>query len=113
MILASTIILTLDHPLDDPNSQMQKYLYISNVVLTVLFSFEAALKIITFGFMLNGGKSYLRSWWNVLDFVVVTISLIDLLHFNIDLTFYKVIRMVRLLRPLRFIQSNHGLKIAV
>ena len=113
LILASTISLTLDNPLDDPNSKMQNYLFVFNIILTGLFSLEAALKIITFGFLFNGQKSYLRNWWNFLDFFVVSIALIDLLPFKTDLTFYKVIRMVRLLRPLRFIQSNHGLKIAV
>jgi hypothetical protein len=42
----------------------------AEIYLLVIFGLECVLKIIAFGFMLHPG-SYLRSGWNMLDFVVV------------------------------------------
>ena len=42
----------------------------AEIYLLVIFGLECILKIIAFGFMLHPG-SYLRSGWNMLDFVVV------------------------------------------
>ena len=43
-------------------------------VFLVIFTGEAILKIIAYGFLLHPG-SYLRSGWNFLDFVIVVIGL--------------------------------------
>ena len=45
--------------------------------LTVFFTIEALLKIITLGFLFNGRKSYLKSGWNIIDFTVVITSLLS------------------------------------
>ncbi len=82
-------------------------------MLTGLFSFEAVVKIITWGFLFNGRKSYLRIGWNIIDFCVVSLSLISFIPMYTTFKFYKILRLMRLLRPLRFIQKNPGLKIAV
>ena len=44
-----------------------------NVVFIVLFSAEAILKIVSMTFAL-----YIKDKWNVLDFIIVTASVIDL-----------------------------------
>lgn len=113
LIVISTIILALDNPLDDPNSKFQFVITTCNNVLTGLFSFEAVVKIITWGFLFNGRKSYLRIGWNIIDFSVVSLSLISFIPMYTTFKFYKILRLMRLLRPLRFIQKNPGLKIAV
>jgi hypothetical protein len=46
--------------------------------LTGFFSIEALIKIITCGFLFNGKKSYLRSGWNLIDFIVVLTSLVSI-----------------------------------
>ena len=75
--------------------------------------FEAIVKIIAVGFVSNGPNSYLKNTTNILDFVIVVPSLITLLPIQMDLQFFKIIRMFRLLRPLRFIGKNENLKISI
>lgn len=111
LILISTITLALDNPLDNPVSTKQRILTIITNVLTALFTLEAIIKIIVFGFINNGKKSYLRSGWNIIDLFVILIAYISIKQENSQ--FYKVLRLFRLLRPLRFIKSNPGMRIAV
>ena len=70
--------------------------------MTSIFSLEALLKILTSGFLLNGKKSYLRDAWNVLDFTIVVLSIVSL-NISADISFVKVLRVARILRPLRLI----------
>ena len=105
-VLLSTVLLALDNPLDDPDSLKQKILGILDIVMTSVFSFEAVIKISVFGFLLNGKKSYLRELWNVLDFFVVTVSVLSYLPIDANLSFYRSMRLLRILRPLRMIQRN-------
>ena len=42
-------------------------------VFVVIFTLEAILKVIAYGFVLHSG-AYLRNGWNVLDFVIVVIG---------------------------------------
>lgn len=109
----STILLAIDNPLDDPDSLKQKILGILDIVMTSVFSFEAIIKISVFGFLFNGKKSYLRELWNVLDIFVVTVSLLSYLPIDAELSFYRAMRLLRIMRPLRMIQRNQGLKVAV
>ena len=39
----------------------------------VIFSSEAIIKIIAYGFVLHAG-AYLRNAWNILDFVIVVVG---------------------------------------
>jgi hypothetical protein len=43
--------------------------------MTILFTIEVIIKIISKGLVLNGPKSYLRKPSNILDFLVVLASL--------------------------------------
>ena len=52
--------------------ESERMLLISNVVFTIMFSFEAFMKI--YGF---GPLNYFRDGWNKFDFVTVQGSLID------------------------------------
>lgn len=82
------------------------------MVITAIFTMEVIVKVVAYGFVLNGADSYLRQTWNMLDFVIVLTSLTAV---TIDQTFsfFKVIRMARLLRPVRVISKNDGLKISI
>ena len=84
-VLVSTILLAVDQPLDDPESLKQKALGILDFVITGLFAFEAIIKIMVFGYLINGKKSYLREYWNILDFTIVAISVISYLPINANL----------------------------
>jgi len=72
------------------------------------------IKIIARGLFFCGPKSYLRQIWNVLDVVVVTTSVLSIIFDSqSSLKIFKLLRMVRILRPLRLINRNEGLKVAV
>ena len=47
-------------------------------IITIGFIVEAALKIITMGFTM-GPHTYLRDPWNVLDFLIVVFSIINII----------------------------------
>lgn len=106
VVVVNTLLLAIDNPLDDPLSPKQKALTILDYVTTSLFSLEAAIKILLFGFIFNGSKSYIRLPWNALDFFVIVVSVISYLPLGANLQFYKAMRMLRILRPLRMIQRN-------
>ena len=74
MIVFSTILLTLENPLDDPEGTKQAVLLVFDFVVSFTFVAELALKVIVFGFALNGKKSYIRSTWNQIDFLIVIFS---------------------------------------
>lgn len=107
-ILVSTINLSLDSPLNDPNSTQTSVIYYIDIAISCIFALEAILKIIVFGLLLNGKQSYLRSLWNLIDFMTVVTSTISLATPSSDdnLSFFKILRVVRFLRPLRIIQKN-------
>uniref|UniRef100_A0A8C1XHP8 Calcium channel, voltage-dependent, T type, alpha 1H subunit a n=1 Tax=Cyprinus carpio TaxID=7962 RepID=A0A8C1XHP8_CYPCA len=76
------------------------------------------VQVVALGFC-AGKHSYLQSTWNVLDGVLVSVSLIDIL---VSLTYtggnrilgiLRVLRLLRTLRPLRVISRAPGLKLVV
>lgn len=115
LILFSTILLTLETPLDPPLGHKDgNKAFILNkidVVVTILFTWELVIKVIVYGFAINGPESYIRNSWNQMDFVIVLFSIISLSFTDIDLGFIKILRMLRVLRPLRMISRNPGLRI--
>ena len=107
------MLLAVDNPLDNPKSKKQLILTKLDYTMTAVFSAEALIKILVFGFYFNGSKSYLRKSWNKLDFLVIFVSILTYLPLGTNLTFYKSMRLLRILRPLRMIDRNPGLKLAV
>lgn len=102
LISVSSLALALDSPLRDPDSTTAKYLKGVERVMTVLFFIEMALKICAHGFVLMP-KAYLRNAWNILDFVVVVISMIQLAtNDSGNLESLRSLRTLRALRPLRY-----------
>lgn len=78
----------------------------------IIFALEAAFKIVAYGFLIDE-NSYLTDSWSKIDFFIVCASLIDLSFQNINLPAIKVLRLLRTLRPLRFISHNVNMKIVV
>ena len=87
-----------------------------NVVTTGIFIVEAIVKIIASGFLFNYKGSYLRNGWNILDFIVTSISLMDIIMYaagtSTQFTFLQSLRSIRALKPLRFVGKNKGLRLA-
>ena len=80
--------------------------------MVILFGLEAFIKIIAFGFV-GDELSYLRNSWNALDFIILIGSIVDISVAAIDLSYLKILRLFRTLRPLRFVSHNRSMKIIV
>lgn len=104
-IFISTINLSIDSPLNDPASTLSLVTWSIDIAMTAVFTLEAVIKIVVLGFVFNGAKSYLRSWWSVIDFLTVVTSLVSYIGSTDEsgLSFFKIFRVVRFLRPLRII----------
>jgi hypothetical protein len=70
------------------------------------------MKIITYGFFLNP-NAYLRDDWSKVDFAILSAALIDMFDDSTNLPIIKVFRLVRAMRPLRFLSHNKNMKIIV
>jgi hypothetical protein len=81
-------------------------------IFNYLFLTECTLKVIALGFTMDGG-SYLHDSWNKLDFFIVVTSVIDMILTNTDIPALKVLRLLRMIRPLRVISHNPQLKMIV
>lgn len=79
-ITLSTLQLAIDNPLDDPNTTLSQTLIIIDMVVSAIFIFEAIIKIISNGFFNCGSLSYIRSYWNLLDFAIIVITVCTFLH---------------------------------
>lgn len=89
-------------------------------VFTACFALEAVLKVLSLGFVLPLSTAYLSDPWNVLDFGVVLVSVIDVAFFKYStsqdqqgLESLKMLRAMRCLRPLRMISRLSGMRMVV
>ncbi|KAG9343038.1 hypothetical protein JZ751_015256 [Albula glossodonta] len=117
-IFLNCITIALERPDILPQSTERVFLSVSNYVFTVIFVAEMTVKVVAHGFY-SGTDSYLQSSWNVLDGVLVFVSLVDILVSlasdggNRILGILRVLRLLRTLRPLRVISRAPGLKLVV
>ncbi|KAG7460011.1 hypothetical protein MATL_G00216650 [Megalops atlanticus] len=117
-IFLNCITIALERPDILPHSTERVFLSVSNYVFTVIFVAEMTVKVVAHGFC-SGTDSYLQSSWNVLDGVLVFVSLVDILVSlasaggNRILGILRVLRLLRTLRPLRVISRAPGLKLVV
>jgi len=102
-----------ENPLNDPEGNLVHGLRYLEYVITGIFVFEMLMNIIASGLIANGKQSYLRDTWNIVDFVIVIVSIISLLPANLNFNAIKTVRMLRLLRPLRVIQRSESLRLSV
>ena len=114
-IIISSIMLAFENPLTDPESTYAKVLLLLDNIMTGIFTLEVIIKVISRGFIFNGPKSYILSCWNVLDFSIVIIALLSLTvsKDSGNLKMFKIFRMGRLLRPLRVLSRNEGLRVSI
>lgn len=73
------------------------------MTFTVLFGIEASLKIFAWGFV-----PYIKDASNVLDFTIVTTSVLELILYNQP--WIKLFRALRALRPLRLLSHSEGMR---
>ena len=112
-IVISTVQLATDNPLLDQKAQTYFVLIGLDKATSVFFLLEAIAKIIAFGLINCGSTSYFKSNWNILDFLIVIVSFLSFGIPQTNLNLIKVVRLMKLLRPLRAISRNQGLLITV
>lgn len=112
LIVLSSLLLALEEPGLDRNSGEFQALRIFDIVFTSLFVGEIVLKSAAHGFCLSP-RAYVRDKWNLIDLCSVIASLVGLLVASADISFVRVLRLVRCLRPLRLISRNQGMKVVV
>uniref|UniRef100_A0A8C1I6F2 Voltage-dependent T-type calcium channel subunit alpha n=1 Tax=Cyprinus carpio TaxID=7962 RepID=A0A8C1I6F2_CYPCA len=118
IIFLNCITIAMERPRIDPSSAERIFLTLSNYIFTAIFVTEMTIKVVALGWCL-GKNTYLKSSWNILDGMLVMISVIDILVSLISnsgtkiLGMLRVLRLLRTLRPLRVISRAPGLKLVV
>ncbi|VDK78349.1 unnamed protein product [Litomosoides sigmodontis] len=118
-IIGNCVVLALEQhlPKNDkmPLAELLEY---TEPYFMGIFCFEFLLKVIAFGFVLHKG-SYLRSGWNIMDFIVVTSGVVTMMPFtssdgegrgSVDL---RTLRAVRVLRPLKLVSGIPSLQVVL
>ncbi|XP_031165476.1 voltage-dependent T-type calcium channel subunit alpha-1H-like [Sander lucioperca] len=117
-IFLNCITIALERPDIQPNSMERVFLSVSNYIFTVIFVGEMMIKVVAMGLYFGNGV-YLQSSWNILDGLLVFVSMVDILVSiastggNRILGILRVLRLLRTLRPLRVISRAPGLKLVV
>jgi voltage-dependent calcium channel L type alpha-1D len=112
-VIIGSILLAWQTPLWDPNSVQLLVVNYINYVLSGIFMAEMIAKIVALGFVLHK-DAYLRDPWNVLDFVIVIISVVLVAtEDQAELKGLRSLRVLRALRPLRTISRAPQLKIVI
>ncbi|XP_034636990.1 voltage-dependent L-type calcium channel subunit alpha-1C isoform X17 [Trachemys scripta elegans] len=107
-ILLSSISLAAEDPVKHYSFRNQILFYF-DIVFTVIFTIEIALKMTAYGAFLHKG-SFCRNYFNILDLLVVSVSLISFGIQSSAINVVKILRVLRVLRPLRAINRAKGLK---
>ncbi|XP_028426004.1 voltage-dependent L-type calcium channel subunit alpha-1C isoform X5 [Perca flavescens] len=107
-ILLSSISLAAEDPVKN-DSFRNLILGYADHVFTGLFTIEIILKMTAYGAFLHKG-SFCRNYFNILDLVVVSVSLISSGIQSSAINVVKILRVLRVLRPLRAINRAKGLK---
>ncbi|XP_057218820.1 calcium channel, voltage-dependent, L type, alpha 1D subunit, a isoform X9 [Triplophysa rosa] len=81
----------------------------ADYVFTSMFTFEIILKMTTYGAFLHKG-AFCRNYFNLLDLLVVGVSLVSFGIQSSAISVVKILRVLRVLRPLRAINRAKGLK---
>ena len=95
---------------------------ICDAIFNVIFLIEAILKICALGFAFDEG-SYLTDNWNKIDAIIVCCSFVEFHNISqkyflqnkdaSSVEFLKSLRLLRTLRPLRFISHNSRLRLII
>merc|ERR1719264_1957782 len=107
-IMVSSAMLAAEDPLNSqsPRNNILNYF---DYFFTTIFTIELILKIIAYGFILHK-NAFCRSGFNLLDMLVVAVSLISFVFSSGAISVVKILRVLRVRRPLRAINRAKGLK---
>ncbi|XP_055973805.1 voltage-dependent L-type calcium channel subunit alpha-1C isoform X3 [Sorex fumeus] len=112
LILFFILLSSISLAAEDPVQQTSFRNYIlgnADYVFTSIFTLEIILKMTAYGAFLHKG-SFCRNYFNILDLLVVSVSLISFGIQSSAINVVKILRVLRVLRPLRAINRAKGLK---
>ncbi|XP_024914927.1 voltage-dependent L-type calcium channel subunit alpha-1F [Cynoglossus semilaevis] len=107
-IIFSSISLAAEDPIKS-HSFRNIVLGYADYVFTSVFTVEIVLKMTVYGAFLHTG-SFCRNAFNLLDLLVVSVSLTSFFLHSSAISVVKILRVLRVLRPLRAINRAKGLK---
>ncbi|XP_074173206.1 voltage-dependent L-type calcium channel subunit alpha-1S isoform X2 [Rhinolophus sinicus] len=107
-IMLSSAALAAEDPIQAESMRNQILGYF-DIGFTSVFTVEIVLKMTTYGAFLHKG-SFCRNYFNILDLLVVAVSLISMGLPSSSISVVKILRVLRVLRPLRAINRAKGLK---
>uniref|UniRef100_A0A4W3J3T6 Voltage-dependent L-type calcium channel subunit alpha n=1 Tax=Callorhinchus milii TaxID=7868 RepID=A0A4W3J3T6_CALMI len=112
LILAFIMLSSVSLAAEDPirNFSFRNHILgFADYVFTSMFAFEIVLKMTSYGAFLHKG-SFCRNYFNLLDLLVVGVSLVSFGIQSSAISVVKILRVLRVLRPLRAINRAKGLK---
>ena len=103
-VMTNAVIMALhDYKfrIDSRVEEITSFEDVSSKIFVSIFMIESCIKAIAMGFVMQQ-NSYLRSGWNVLDFVCLLTGLLELTPMNVDT--FMWLRTLRVLKPLRSVK---------
>ena len=105
VIILNSITLAMDIPATEDNDSLQDFLRATEYFFQAAFTVEMLMKAVALG-VVHHPHAYLRSTWNCIDFLVVIGGFISFIgQANVS-----VLRLVRVVRPLRTISRVAGMR---
>eukprot|EP01012_Entosiphon_sulcatum_P015465 TRINITY_DN20418_c0_g2_i2.p1 TRINITY_DN20418_c0_g2~~TRINITY_DN20418_c0_g2_i2.p1 ORF type:complete len:1509 (-),score=298.53 TRINITY_DN20418_c0_g2_i2:214-4740(-) len=104
-IMINVVSIGMDTPVNEKNDTVQLFITIVQYSSVAFFALEMAMKIIVMGLWADG-TGYLDDRWNVMDGIVVLLSLLGLVFNG-----FFVGRALRVARPLRILSRIEGTRI--
>uniref|UniRef100_A0A3Q3A1V9 Voltage-dependent L-type calcium channel subunit alpha n=1 Tax=Kryptolebias marmoratus TaxID=37003 RepID=A0A3Q3A1V9_KRYMA len=107
-IMLSSVSLAAEDPIRNLSARNIILGYF-DYAFTAIFTVEIVLKMTTYGAFLHKG-AFCRNYFNLLDLLVVGVSLVSFGIQSSAISVVKILRVLRVLRPLRAINRAKGLK---
>ncbi|XP_016316607.1 voltage-dependent L-type calcium channel subunit alpha-1D-like isoform X6 [Sinocyclocheilus anshuiensis] len=107
-IMLSSVSLAAEDPIRNFSARNIVLGYF-DYAFTAIFTVEILLKMTAFGAFLHKG-AFSRNYFNLLDLLVVGVSLVSFGIQSSAISVVKILRILRVLRPLRAINRAKGLK---
>ncbi|OXA50295.1 Sodium channel protein para [Folsomia candida] len=99
-IVVNTVFMALDHYGLSDNQGLYDTLKTGNKVFTSIFTVECSMKLIAMS-----PKFYFQGGWNVFDFIIVFLSLLEMLFEDAGMPGISALRSFRLLRVFKLAKS--------
>ena len=105
-IMISSGMLAAEDPMraDSPRNHVLNYF---DYVFTSIFTVEICIKVVAYGLLFHK-DAFMRSGFNLLDILVVGVSLLSFGLQSGAISTVKILRVLRVLRPLRAINRAKG-----